>query len=296
MLKHIKNLDIVITRSCQLDCDGCLVFSNHNAIKGHTLVENSITWLEFWFSRLRPEVVHLFGGEPLMNPQFVDWVHVVNTFLIKQRKYKGLNVQTNGIKLASLGQELLDHLVNEEKVHFNISVHNQLPWYQAAIKSAVEMLEISFDGHWQQLNESEKIYRDGQNDKWFSVTDFTNTKNRQWVNHYNGYAETLMPGRNFDDEFYVKSHSYCEAKEYIQLYEGNLYKCPTLAVLGQTLNALGNPNPKDWEPWLQYKFLPVNCGTEQLEEWFATQCIPEKYCNMCFGEPKKITIHSLKSK
>jgi len=294
MLKHIKNLDIVITRSCQLDCDGCLVFSNHNAIKGHTLVEDSMTWLESWFSRLRPEVIHLFGGEPLMNPQFVDWVHVVNTFLIQQRKYKGLNVQTNGIKLAGLGQELLDHLVNEEKVHFNISVHNQLPWYQDSIKSAVEMLETSFDGHWQQLNESEKIYK--QNDKWFSVTDFTNTKNRQWVNHYNGHAATLMPGRNFDDEFYVKSHAYCEAKEYIQLYEGNLYKCPTLAVLGQTLNALGNPNSKDWEPWLQYNFLPSNCSTEQLEEWIATQCIPEKYCNMCFGEPKKITIHSLKSK
>jgi hypothetical protein len=158
------------------------------------------------------------------------------------------------------------------------------------------MLETSFDGHWQQLNESEKIYRDRRNDKWFSVTDFTNTKNRQWVNHYNGHAETLMPGRNFDDEFYVKSHSYCEAKEYIQLYEGNLYKCPTLSVLGQTLNALGNPNYKDWEPWLQYKFLPANCSSEQLDEWLATQCMPEKYCNMCFGEPKKITIHSLKSK
>lgn len=286
----VKNLDIVITRSCQLNCNGCLVFSDHNLVKGHTSVESAIPWLTFWAKQLNPRVLHLFGGEPLMHPEFVLWAETVKSLF---RKNLALNVQTNGIKIKSFDKDTLKYLVDDLKLHFNITIHNNLEWYKNAVNDGISLLEQCLPGgSWTNINDSEKVYRQN-NGRWFSVTEGFN---RPWVNHYTGHGYTLRPSFSFDSEKYKDNHSYCEAKEYIQLYEGNLYKCPVIATLDDTLSKYDYPNKKSWEPWLNYRYLPVNSTIDEIAQWLKIQCAPERYCNMCFGEELPATIHTLKIK
>ena len=76
----IDCLDIVIARNCQLNCRGCITFSDHNLVKGYTKINDSLAWLEFWSSKLKPKTLHLFGGEPLMHPELLEWVKQTNKF------------------------------------------------------------------------------------------------------------------------------------------------------------------------------------------------------------------------
>lgn len=286
----IKNLDIVITRSCQLNCSGCLVFSDHNLVKGHTTVESAVPWLEFWSGILEPRVLHLFGGEPLMHPTFVEWVEIVKKYF---GKYVNLNVQTNGIGIRKFNKETLFYLVNDLELHFNITIHNELDWYKAAVNEGVQLLEECLpEGKWTNLNSTEREFRQ-KDGKWFRITEGIN---RPWVNHYTGHGYSLKPSFPFTSDKYTLNHGFCEAKEYIQLYEGNLYKCPVMATLKDTLSKYDYPNKDSWEPWLNYEYLPYGSDVDKIKEWLTIQNKPEQYCNMCFGQELPITIHTLKTK
>lgn len=286
----IKNLDIVITRSCQLNCTGCLVFSDHKLVKGHTTVESAIPWITFWSEKIDPKIIHLFGGEPLMHPEFVQWAELIKKYFGKSIS---LNVQTNGIKIRTFDKDTLSYLVNDLGVRFNITFHNNLDWYKSAVNEGILLLEECLPGgKWIDINSTERAYKQN-NGKWFSVTQGTK---RPWVNHYTGHGHNLRPSFPFNSEKYVDNHGYCEAKEYIQLYEGNLYKCPVMATVKDTLSKYDYPNKELWEPWLNYEYLPCGTDINKIKEWVSVQAKPERYCNMCFGQELLITLHTIKIK
>ena len=294
MIFNVRNLDIVITRNCQLNCTGCLTFSDHNKVKGHTDLNTAMPWLEFWASKLNPQTLHIFGGEPLMNSEFPNWVKSVSALFSKQT----INVQTNGIKITQFDHDTLFDLIHNYNLQLSISKHNQLPWYEELINKSVSLLEtIVGVGAWTEINATERVYVSNNKNHSFRIVDHsTNDISRNWANHYNGYGRTLKPGLEFDSPKYVEHHGFCEAKEYIQLYEGSLYKCPTMAVLDNTLASYDYPNKDAWEPWLNYQKLPMGASDDNIQQWLATQAGPEKYCNMCFiGHPEKI-VHTLKVK
>ena len=297
MLHKIANLDIVVTRSCQLNCDGCLTFSNHNKVKGHTNLDTAIPWLEFWSQQLDPTTIHLFGGEPLMHPDFPNWVKTVSKLFSRSKNtIKPINIQTNGIKIRSLDYDTLVELIQVYHLNISISVHSKEEWYQTEINSAIQLLEsILVNGKWTIVNATERVYNSSSGT--FRVIDHSSDNvDRAWTGHYEGHGVTLKPALDFDHVNYVGHHGYCEAKEYIQLYNGALYKCPTMGVLADTLATYNYPNKELWEPWLQYKSLGYNATVEEIADWLTVQAGPEKYCNMCFGAKPAIKIHTLKER
>lgn len=295
---EIEKLDIVITRSCQLNCGGCLTFSNHNLVKGHVDLAASLPWLEFWSSKLKPKTVHVFGGEPLMHPDWAGWVRTVAQLFRLPGQHYSVNMQTNGIKISAVDVELLHELIHTYNLQFNITVHSQESWYQEKIKQAVDILEnIVGLGSYTEINQTERVYTSEDDLRSFRITDGTaDDDTRRWVSHYLGHGTTLRPGRGFDHPKHIEHHGFCEAKEYIQLYNGSLYKCPPMAVLEDTLARYDYPNREQWEPWLAYQSLPAGSADEAIAQWLAVQAGPEKYCNMCFGEEPPRQTHTIKVK
>jgi|688.fasta_scaffold65187_4 sulfatase maturation enzyme AslB (radical SAM superfamily) len=295
MLYEVNNLDIVITRNCQLDCSGCLTFSNHNKAKEHLNLEDNLKYLDFWSDKLDVNTIHIFGGEPFMHPNLFDWVYAVrDSFRKKQTsKSKAINIQTNGIKISSYDIDKLQILVNDCRLSINITIHSKEQWYLEKINKAIAVIEkIYGTGHWEKINQTDKRY---VNEKhiWVSVSDQTE---KTWINHYLGHGKTLRPSFEFDLSHYVANHSHCEAKEYVQLYKGNLYKCPPMAVLDETLKLYDYPNQSQWQPWLEYQPLFANSTDEEIKSWLDKQKVPEKYCNMCFGSEEKNILHRIKVK
>jgi hypothetical protein len=77
------------------------------------------------------------------------------------------------------------------------------------------------------------------------------------------------------------------------LYKGKIYKCPTSAVLGHTLETFNLTDKPEWTEYLDnYDALTVDASDEQIKKWFETQSKPEKICNMCgFSGPKYTNGH-----
>lgn len=295
MLYEVDNLDIVITRNCQLDCSGCLTFSNHNKAKEHLNLQDNLPYLDFWSNKLKVNGIHMFGGEPFMHPNLFDWVYAVRNYFRKKHisKSQAISIQTNGLKISSYDIDKLQFLVSDCRLSINITLHSKEQWYLEKIKEAIVVIEKVYGaGHWEQINLTDKRYINAKN-LWVSISDQTE---KTWVNHYLGHGRTLRPSFDFNLSKYIDNHSFCEAKEYVQLYKGKLYKCPPMAVLDETLKLYNYPNKLQWQSWLDYQPLSTNSTDEEIKSWLERQKLPEKYCNMCFGEEPRNLLHRIKVK
>jgi hypothetical protein len=184
------------------------------------------------------------------------------------------------------------------RVGFSITVHSKDQPYQSQISTAIaKLIDIVGPGEWEEESATERTYRGNNRSKlWFRVVEQIEMP---WVSHYLGHGRTLRPGFEFDEDNYVRNHGWCEAKEYVQLYEGSLYKCPTMAVLKNTLETHNYMYKEAWEPWMEYKALTTECNDDTISAWITRQKGPEKYCNMCFGIApieSKYRVHTIKAR
>ena len=89
----IPKIEFYITNVCNLSCDQCNRFNDHN-FKGFQKWGDYEAEYERWGELIKPEQVVLLGGEPLLNPTCLDWVRGIN-------RIWGNSVQilTNGTRL-----------------------------------------------------------------------------------------------------------------------------------------------------------------------------------------------------
>jgi len=301
MMSKIKfeYLDIPIIRSCNLACAGCLTFSDSQKIKGLVRLENSLEWLNFWANKLDPENIHVFGGEPLLHPQFIDWCITIK----KLWPNTNLKVYTNGYYLHQyIDDETLTKLfiTNNTMLNIVLTVQNGKEPYYSLVMNNIEKFKTSmimlankhslrkrFNAQWNKSIDRDNTSSISINGNDVSIDIYHQFK-MHWQSHYSGFEETLKPNYNYNDTLYVGNHSSCRAKDYINLYKGRLYKCPVFAVVEHTLDTFGLKTDSDWEPYLEnYKFIDTNSNDVEILEWFDMQKAPEKICNMCaFSGPK----------
>lgn len=307
-------LDIPIIRSCNLGCVGCMTFSDHKKIKGTVNLDESLEWLQFWATKLNPKTITLFGGEPLLHPQFVDWA-------IKIRQAWGpspaLGVNTNGYYLNNIFDRVPELFKPGNMQSIIVSIQTGQDPYLSKVKENIEILKqkiVDFyltlpkvkTAKWHLwLDESEtnkkqwfNLVVNGQGtDLGFTVCEMYKL---HWVSHYQGSGPTVAPVYEYNEPWYVENHGYCQAKQYLTLYRGTLYKCPPVGVLEHTLDTFDLKNTSNWLPYIEnYKSLPAFSTEEEIAKWIKTQKTPELICNMCgFAGPKHTKIsrsHLLKS-
>lgn len=297
---NFKFLDIPIIRSCNLGCGGCLTFSDSKKIKGLVKLEESLDWLKFWSERLNPEEVTVFGGEPLLHPQFLDWCIALRKFWPNA----GLRINTNGYYLNTLFDKVDALFTTEIKPQFIVSIQTGHDPYYTMVLQNVENLKNRVLDSLQRRYPSKKVNWNLWLDEpeifksWWRI-DIDNIDSRirittceqhkiWWQAHYQGFEKQLLPFYHYDDVWYTENHQFCQAKSFVNLYKGKLFKCPTVAVLQHTLETFELMQNSEWKPYLQnYNCLDTSATNEQITNWFKTQQMPEKVCNMCgFAGPK----------
>ena len=106
--------------------------------------------------------------------------------------------------------------------------------------------------------------------------------NLPWCSHYKGYGELMEPVYNFNDNWHEENHKSCQARDFVTLYKGTMYKCPPIGVLEHTLTTFGIAERSDWAPYLQeYKRVDTTSSDEEIIAWAERRNNPEKVCNMC---------------
>lgn len=295
---EVEYLDIVTIRSCQLKCDGCCTFSDHKEINGLEEAEDYQEQIAFWSKHISPKRTNIFGGEPLMHPRFINWFRLI-------RKYwpnLPIWVNTNGYYLDKLFPYINELFIEQEMSMLFIAItkHTQDEPYGSLVDSNLDKLlslikQAREEKHktefvWVRATEYEsehkKFYRLIQShdpDTGYGLVSYCEQFNDKFVPHYRGYGSSLKPWHNYNDERELyRNHEVCHIKNYVQFYQGNLYKCPPRAVLNQTLDTFDLHNDADWaEYYNQYESLKPTDDCEKIQKWLDNQKKPEKTCNMC---------------
>lgn len=309
---NFKHLDIPIIRSCNLACEGCITHSNHKNIKGLVDLDQSIEWIDFWAKYLDPNSVTIFGGEPLLHPDFLDWaVYLRHVWGPRPQ----LKVNTNGYYLNKLIDNV-DILFNDEvELTPVISIQTaQEPYLSTVTRLSQELKDKIFEFRSKQPGVKTirwDLWSDEFDKKWYNleINGITSNVNfvlcemhkLPWCTHYEGYAEQMRPVYEYNDVHYEENHKWCQAKPFVTLYKGDIYKCPPVGVLEHTLDTFDIKHNEIWKPFIEdYTRLKFGATQEDITNWFQRHDTPEKVCNMCgFSGPKATgqnlnRFHSLK--
>jgi len=295
----VDYLDLVTIRSCQMSCEGCCTFSDHKEING--LVEPNEEAMAFWSKLIVPNRLHLFGGEPTMHPRLLDWFRMAIKYwpLCEDGDPTPVWLNTNGYYLDKLFPHVEELFTQPNQMFVSITHHTLAEPYNSLVQKNYEtLLDLILEAshrvhkgrtfHWKTdtpWDSEHKKFVHLTDDRGYSsvLLNVCYQHDDHFVPHYQGHGTSLRPWYDYhDDQGKHMNHNVCHIKNYVQLYEGRLYKCPPRAVLNQTLETYNLQDIPEWSKYYnEYQSLGIESTPEQIESWFNQQRVAENTCNMC---------------
>jgi len=265
---HIRNLEYMITTSCDLACPGCDRFIDH----GHAFVEkfeDIVSNMEQWFKRLDPDHVTIIGGEPLLHPRIYD-------ILTEARRifdHAVIEVYTNAFLLPKR-PKIFNVLKKIGNAKVSCSIHNKNPKYREIVER----------------NLHQAFYSKG---KWFEtspnthtcetvVLEVTDPTQGGWYDYRRVVDGVLKPWNDNDP---TSSYKNCGVNIYPIIYKNKLYKCPPISMVRTHLTKNFMLEDEDWEPYLKYEGLDPDCNEQELEKFVKNIYEPHSICAMCPANP-----------
>jgi len=220
-------VDFYITNVCNLTCENCNRFNNHD-FKGWQRWSDYQSQYEQWGSLVDLRAITIMGGEPMLNPTIKDWVEGLNRIF-------GIEVQvlTNGTRFQQnknlypslLYRQSKNHCLN----HIGVSLHNVADFEAYMKQDIIDFLEGPVN-----------IYEKNHPLKnWGSDWHFKD-KNGVFVNVYisNNFSTATIQQNNYqrfvlhnsDIEQAHKNCAFVQWKSY-HFIRGKLYKCGPVALM-----------------------------------------------------------------
>ena len=287
--------DLVMIRSCQMGCEGCCTFSDHKKINGLINVEDAEPALAFWAQYIEPSRVHLFGGEPTMHPQLIEWFALARKYFPQTQP---IWLNTNGYFLDKLFDHI-DNLFVNAGTAVSVTHHTtEEPYASLVINNYTKLKELILERFtarrwgmkyrweegtpWDSDHKKFSLLKD-QNDIINCMVNMTYQHGDHFVPHYKGHGSTLKPWHDYNNtRAKLENHSVCHIKNYVQFYDNRLWKCPPRAVLNQTLETYNLQEDPDWAPYYnQYESIGIDASPDEIDAWFKRQAKAENSCNMC---------------
>jgi hypothetical protein len=246
-----------VTHACNLTCDSCSHYSNHNH-HGHLTLAEAEQWIGLWSRRLAVAEFHLLGGEPTIHPDLPGFV----TLARQHWPDAFIRIRTNGFFLhRHPGLPAL--LAADGRAAISVAVHHDSAEYRAHLQPIFDLL-----GRWQ---------RD------FGVQIDVDQSFANWTQRYRGFGATMEP---FEDAAPRASWEICPARLCKQLFEGKIYKCAPLAYL-KMQKAKYDLSSK-WDFYLGYRGLDPSCSDRELDAFIAKE--EEPYCAMCSARRRPLDL------
>jgi hypothetical protein len=95
-MRHINKLEFYITNVCNLTCEHCNRYNNHDFRGWQRWSDYQADYNE-WGRRVTVDGIVILGGEPLLNPTINDWVRGLNSAFDKS-----VQILSNGTRLNSV--------------------------------------------------------------------------------------------------------------------------------------------------------------------------------------------------
>ncbi|MBK92826.1 MAG: hypothetical protein CMP33_00590 [Rickettsiales bacterium] len=265
---HIRNLEYMITTSCDLACPGCDRFIDH----GHAFVEkfeDIVANMEQWFKRLDPDHVTIIGGEPLLHPRIYD-------ILTEARRifdHAVIEVYTNAFLLPKR-PKIFNVLKKIGNAKVSCSIHNKNPKYRDIVERNLHQAFYS-KGKWFETSQNTHTCET-------VVLEVTDPTQGGWYDYRRVVDGVLKPWNDNDP---TSSYKHCGVNIYPIIYKNKLYKCPPISMVRTHLTKNFMLEDKDWEPYLKYEGLDPDCDEKELEKFVKNIYEPHSICSMCPAKP-----------
>ena len=257
---YIKRLDFNITYACNLACKGCISLSDFDR-KGVEKLEDIVNHCKVWSRIIIPDVIVLFGGEPLLHPKLNDVILSIRQYWPKSC----IRLITNGYLLKKYDPNIW---FNYGPFEIQVSVHRKD--HENLLNSEIKKI-LKCKKNWkikQYKDQGHKMF------EWF-ISEFRIYKSI-FGKFVKPYKDNFSPFKS-DPK---KAHKICGSPNTPVLYKGKLYKCPPIA------NALDLK--KDYTDYKAYSH------TDDLKGFINSIGFPESVCAMCPENSNHSINHLLK--
>lgn len=248
-MHSVRQIEFHVVHTCNLSCDGCQHYTNHN-LGGLVPFEEGSRWLQQWGRRVQPKRFKLLGGEPLLNKDLPRYVRCAAGVWPDADRM----VTTNGLLLERC-PGLADALL-ETETRVMVSRHSNDPAYVDKFMAALDVLR-----------------------RW-GVEWTADDATKYWYRTYQGDGAGIRP---FTDGDPRASWGACACRNCMQIHEGALWKCPPVAYLKPYVKKFPGVDRKAWAPFIGYQPLGIDATDEQLHEFVTRDTEP--MCGLCPARP-----------
>lgn len=252
-------LETMITQVCNLSCEGCTNYSDL-AHTGYVTWKQGRGWLESWLERIDIPDFGIMGGEPLINPEWQDWIAGVRSIMPDSQ----IRFTTNGL-LLNKHPDIVDFLYNIGNVVFKITVHTNDEYIESFIQDTLNKY------HWTQINEHGIT-------RWRTDRGLRFQINRptEFIKTYQGPYYDMRPW-NSDPS---AAFDICCQKTCPLMYQGDIYKCSTSGLLLDILDRFNRPNWAEWQKYLPLPLTPLSPDRD-IRNFVENFGSPHSMCGQC---------------
>lgn len=271
----LPKLDIMIQYSCSLSCFGCVTMSDQPRTGGVSIAEGE-EWLSAWSKVLTVDTIGITGGEPLLNPDILEWIRKVRQYFPSSH----IKVVTNGMHLTTV--PVLPLLLELGNATLDVSFHLQgFPAEQLHKDVLAQTMDI--DPQWITVASGvEDIpIKLVHNDVTLTVSMW-----RRFTKPYHGVLKLIRPWKS---KYPSLSHSACGAPADPILYKNRIYKCGPIANLRDLLSIHELLDNAEWQQYLKYKGFGVDEDLQPLVDDFGKP--NNKICTMCSADARATIEH-----
>jgi hypothetical protein len=227
-------------------------------------------WIEQWTERLHIDAFGIMGGEPTLNPECKQWIQGVRKLL----PYAQIRFTTNGVNFLQ-NTDLLNACVDAGNVVFKFTLHEDKPY-------AKDIVEHVFNAYnWQPITEYGINRWIGPNQCRFQINAPT-----KFTKSFCGEYGSMQPHSNTPTEAF----KVCVQQTCPLLYEGDIYKCSSIALLEKVLNDWKQTDRDNWKQYLNYDPISLNSSDSEIENFIQNFGKPNKICSMCPSSKDKDSI------
>jgi hypothetical protein len=265
---HIPYVEFYITNMCNLACPGCNRFNNY-VFTGYQRWSDYADTYQQWAQEINIGSISILGGEPLMNPTFLDWVQGVNQLW----PGRTIRIISNGFRLDRRA-DLYPLLQKHRNIELWIGIHNKQHKKEIVAK-VHDFLQLPCTVTFN----SDNLYQ-----QYMIITDSAKVPVKieyNWWFHQ-GAIVKQTGALSLHQSDPKKAHDTCHMKTCHHFIRGELYKCGVVAVLPEfdrqhqlTLSA------EDRVLMLDYRPLRIDHTREQKQHFINNLDKPIDQCRFC---------------
>lgn len=269
---HFDKIEFYITNVCNLNCDNCNRFNNHSFSGWQRWSDYKATY-EQWSQYIDIHHLVLLGGEPLLNPEVIQWVRGLNSVF-----KKSVQILSNGTRINHVPDLYKTLSVNGNWLGITWHNPNTLDEFENQIKKFMK-------GRVDRLDPADP--RNKFKDAQVVWIDSNNMCIPLWI-QYDFYQSAIQAspdeGLTLHNSDPAKAHEVCgfaQAKNY-HFIKGKLYKCGPVALFPEFDNQHRlNISPQDRDLINSYQPLTVEQCVLGGSEYFANLDMPLAQCKFC---------------